>query len=318
MAVGNASRPSSTTAENARRDAAEDPWKRLTVVDGDNPRDRQSVVALDRRARRSSGSGVDSRRWARACVAALCTEARTAYTQTRVDFRPGIVFSLKNRRFDHWTPQYLRYRLQAAIRAALRPEDPSLTPQAVRELDRRLTRDMVGVEWGSGNTTRFFARRTKHLTSFETDTSYYHWVAGTLHAEGLANVDYRLIPHDFEGEDDEEAMHLNPVVVAAEEFGDESFDYALIDSAPRGCLSRRIAPKIKPGGLLILDNANWYLPPPATLRPVAPGSVTQVLGTPGSTVTHHECWPAFARLITNWTTLWSSNGVQMTLVLIKP
>ena len=245
-------------------------------------------------------------------------QARSAYTQSRVDFRPRVVFSLKNRRFDHWTPQYVRYRLQAAIRAALHPEEPSLTPQAVRELDRRLTRDMVGVEWGSGNTTRFFARRTKHLTSFETDAAYYDWVTGTLRSEGLDNVDYRLIPHDFEGEDDEDEMHRNAVVVAANEFADGSLDYALIDSAPRGCLSRRIAPKIKPQGLLILDNANWYLPPPATLRPVAPGSVAHVLGTPGSAVARHECWPAFAGMVANWTALWSSNGVQMTLVLIKP
>ena len=308
LAEEDVSAAASTPAEIARRDAAEDRWKRRTGVDVDNPRDRQSVVAVDRRARRSSGCGVDFRRWIRV----------TAYTQSRVDFRPGIVFSLKNRRFDHWTPQYLRYRLQAALRATLHPKEPSLTPQAVRELERRLTHDMVGVEWGSGNTTRFFARRTRHLTSFETDTSYYHWVAGTLRAEGLDNVDYRLIAHDFEGEDDEQEMHRNPVVVAADQFADESLDYALIDSAPRGCLSRRIATKIKPGGVLILDNANWYLPPPATLRPVAPGSVSQVLGTPGSLVAHHECWPAFARLIANWTALWSSNGVQMTLVLIKP
>jgi hypothetical protein len=249
---------------------------------------------------------------------ALCAEPRTAYTQSRVDFRPGIVFSLRNRRFDHWTPQYLRYRLQAAVRARLRPDEPSLTPEAVGELDRRLTRDMVGVEWGSGNTTRFFARRTRHLTSIETDSSYYNWVAGTLRTEGLDNIDYRLIPHDFEGEDDEEQMHRNPVVVAAEQFADQSLDYALIDSAPRGCLSRRVAPKLKAGGLLILDNANWYLPPPAALRPPAPGSVSHVMGTPGSVVAHHECWPAFARLVANWTALWSSNGVQMTLVLIKP
>jgi SAM-dependent methyltransferase len=235
-----------------------------------------------------------------------------------VDFRPGIVFSLKNRRFDHWTPQYVRYRLQAVIRAALRPEEPSLTPQAIHELDRRLTGEMIGVEWGSGNTTRFFARRTRRLTSFETDSSYYEWVTGTLRAEGLTNVDYRLIAHDFEGKDDEEEMHRNPVVRASEEFADGSLDYALIDSAPRGCLSRRIAPKLRRGGVLILDNANWYLPPPATLRPAAPGSVSTVLGTPGSAVPNHECWPAFARLIADWTPLWSSNGVQMTLLLIKP
>ena len=235
-----------------------------------------------------------------------------------MDFRPGIVFSLKNRRFDHWTVQYLRYRLQAAIRAALRPEEPSLTPQAVRELDRRLTHHMVGVEWGSGNTTRFFARRTRHLTSFETDTSYYHWVAGTLRAERLDNVDYRLIPHDFEGETDEQAMHRNAIVQAAYAFGDETLDYALVDSAPRGCLCRGLAPKIKRGGLLILDNANWYLRPPPEVHPPAPGTVIATIGTPGSAIPNHECWPAFARLTADWDARWSSNGIQMTLILVKP
>jgi SAM-dependent methyltransferase len=235
-----------------------------------------------------------------------------------VDFRPGILFSLRNRRVDHWTPQYLRYRIQAIVRAALHPEEPSLTPQSIRELEQRLRPDAVGAEWGSGNTTRFFARRTKHLTSFETTPAYYEQVAGTLRAEGLGNVDYRLIAHDFEGEDDEQAMHRNAFVRAACEFADETLDYALVDSAPRGCLCRCVAPKITRGGLLILDNANWYLPPPRGVHPPAPGSVSAVPGTPGSAVAKHECWPAFARLIANWDAHWSSNGVQMTLILVKP
>jgi hypothetical protein len=234
-----------------------------------------------------------------------------------VDFRPGILLSLRNRRFDHWTPQYLRYRIQAAVRATLHPHEPSLTPQSVRELERRLGPNSVGAEWGSGNTTRFFARRTTHLTSFETTPAYYEQVAATLRAEGLTNVDYRLIPHDFEGED-EEAMHRNAFVRAAYEFGDETLDYALVDSAPRGCLCRGIAPKITRGGVLILDNANWYLPPPATVHPPAPGSVSAVIGTPGSRIPNHECWPAFARLTANWDAHWSSNGIQMTLILVKP
>jgi SAM-dependent methyltransferase len=176
----------------------------------------------------------------------------------------------------------------------------------------------IGVEWGSGNTTRFFARRTKHLTSFETTPSYYEQVAARLRTEGLANVDYRLIPHDFEGEHDEQEMHRNPFVRAASEFQDESLDYALVDSAPRGCLCRGVAPKIKHGGLLVLDNANWYLPPPAGVQPPAPGTVSAVQGMPGSHVAHHECWPAFARLIADWDARWSSNGIQMTLILVKP
>ena len=240
------------------------------------------------------------------------------HTARQVDFRPGILFSLKDRRFDHWTPQYLRYRIQAAVRAALHPEEPSLTPQSIRELERRLRPDGVGAEWGSGNTTRFFARRTKHLTSFETTPNYYEQVAATLRAEGLGNVDYRLIPHDFEGETDEQEMHRNAIVRAAYAFGDDTLDYALVDSAPRGCLCRGIAPKIKRGGLLILDNANWYLPPPPDVHPPAPGSVSATIGTPGSAIPNHECWPAFARLIADWDARWSSNGIQMTLILVKP
>lgn len=235
-----------------------------------------------------------------------------------MDFRPKATFSLRNRRFDHWTPQYLRYRIQAAIRARLRPEDPSLTPDAIRDLERLLRPGDVGVEWGSGNTTRFFAKRTKHLVSYETDPSYYARVAATLRAERLANVDYRLIPHDFEGEHDEQQMHRNPLVRAIDLFERESLDYALIDSAPRGCLSRGILPKIKHGGVVIVDNANWFLPPPRGLRPPAPDSVSAIFGTPGSAVAHHECWPAFVQETGAWDARWSSNGIQMTLILIKP
>ena len=113
-------------------------------------------------------------------------------------------------------------------------------------------------------------------------------------------------------------MHRNPVVRAAYEFGDETLDYALVDSAPRGCLCDGVAPKLKRGGLLILDNANWYLPPPADVHPPASGSVSTVIGTPGSRIPSHECWPAFARRVADWKALWSSNGIQMTLILIKP
>lgn len=234
-----------------------------------------------------------------------------------VDLRPGIPRFLKGRRFGHWTPRYLRYRLEAMVRAAVWPEEPSLTPTAVKQLAALLGPDSIGVEWGSGNTTRWFARRTRQLTSFETTPAYYRDVAATLAAEGLRNVDYRLIAHDFEGEDDELEMHRNPFVMAASQFGDETLDYALVDSAPRGCLCAGIAPKIKRGGLLILDNANWYLPPPASVRPAAPGSVSAVPGTPGSRVAHHECWPAFSRMIASWEARWSSNGLQMTLILVK-
>ena len=234
------------------------------------------------------------------------------------DLRPGVALSLRNRSFSHWTPRYLRYRIPAALRARLRPREPSLTPRAVSRLASMLGADDVGVEWGSGNTTRWLAQRTRHLTSYETDPAYYERVAASLEAAQITNVDYRLIAHDFEGETDEQAMHRNAFVRAAYDFPNGSLDYALIDSAPRGCLCYGVAPKLRRGGLLILDNANWFLPPPPEVRPGAPGSVDAVPGTPGSSLAHHECWPAFARLVNNWEAHWSSDGLQMTLILVKP
>ena len=234
------------------------------------------------------------------------------------DLRPRLALTLRNRSFAHWTPRYLRYRIAALLRARLHPDEPSLTPASVRLLASMLRSEHVGVEWGSGNTTRWFARRTRHLTSYETDPAYYRLVAATLHAASITNVDYRLIEHDFEGETDEQEMHRNAFVRAAYDFPDQSLDYACVDSTPRGCLAFAIAPKLRRGGVLIVDNANLFLPPPRSVRPDAPGSVTAVAGTPGSRLAHHECWPAFARLIESWQAYWSSDGLQMTLILVKP
>lgn len=207
----------------------------------------------------------------------------------------------------------------AAVRARFRPDEPSLTPQSVELLERLLRPTDVGVEWGSGNTTAWFAKRTTHLTSFESLPPYYEQVAANLRAQGLTNVDYRLFDQDFDDyEGDETAMHESPYVRGARAFGDETLDYALIDSIPRGCLCASVIPKLKPGGLLILDNANWYLPPPSSVRPAVPSSTTALMGTSGSAVPDNQCWPEMARRTADWRSCWSSNGVQMTLILIKP
>jgi predicted O-methyltransferase YrrM len=194
------------------------------------------------------------------------------------------------------------------------PDAPSLTAEATSLLDRLLRSADRGIEWGSGNSTRWLARRTAHLLSLETGSAYHARVVAALAREGLNNTDYRLVP--FRDDPDEALMHRSPWVRVVDEIADASLDYALVDSSPRGCLCSAVAPKIKPGGLLILDNANWYVPPPKTALP-APGSVTVALGSPGSAVPDNRCWPAFLEVSASWRACWTSDGVQMTLVLIK-
>ncbi len=198
-------------------------------------------------------------------------------------------------------------RARTLLRQWWDPEAPSLTAGSVRILESRLRSSHRGVEWGSGNSTLWLARLTAHLVSFESDPAYHGVVGRRLAQAGVSNVDYRLVP--CEAGADDEANWDCAFVRAAGAFADESLDYALVDSAPRGCLCRAVVPKLRPAGLLILDNADWFVAPPDSLRPRLPGH-------PRPALSRH--WAAFLEISAGWERLWTSDGVQATLILVKP
>jgi len=230
------------------------------------------------------------------------------------DLRPRARIGVFGRRVSHWTPRYLYDRARAIAHQRRHPDAPSLTAEATRLLVSLLRSADRGVEWGSGNSTIWFARRTAHLVSFETNEAYYPQVQAELARAGLGNVDYRLMA--FTDSPDEEAMHGSEWVRSSGQFADRSLDYALVDSSPRGCLAAAIAPKIKSGGLLILDNADWYMPPPATVRRTATAAVVPP-GAVGSRAAGNRCWQGLPDLLRGWRQIWTSDGVQMTLILVK-
>ena len=67
-------------------------------------------------------------------------------------------------------------------------------------------------------------------------------------------------------------------------------------------------PKIKPGGILIIDNINWHLPSQSK----APGTRPAELGP--ATITWAEVWQELA----GWRRIWTSNGVWDTAIFFKP
>ena len=235
-------------------------------------------------------------------------------TASGPDLRPRLRVDLRHRRLAHWSPRYAWSRAAALVSRARHPRWPDLTPDAVALLSQLLRPTDRGAEWGSGNSTAWFAERTAHLHSFETSDDYSRVVREALARRGLSNVAYECIPFEHEGS--ESAMHDSPWMRRASLLPDASLDYALVDSAPRGCLCRALVHKLRPAGLLILDNANWYIPPPATVRPV-PSSVRVALGSAESSAPDHQCWPSFLAASQEWKPVWTSNGVQMTLILIK-
>lgn len=135
------------------------------------------------------------------------------------------------------------------------PEEPWLAQGAVRFLDGALPRDGVGLEWGSGRSTQWFAARLAELTSIEFDGDWYRKVA--TQTAGLPNVDLRHIPLEHPpGEPT--VPHYDPLpsyVAVVNEL--PPLDFALVDGHYRQACVLAALPRLKPGGLLAIDNTNW-------------------------------------------------------------
>jgi hypothetical protein len=87
-----------------------------------------------------------------------------------------------------------------------------------------------------------------------------------------------------------------------------SIDFVLIDGLYREYVTRLMIPKVKPGGLLIIDNVNWCLPS----QTHAPYSRTVALGPNG------PVWAELAQELADWRSIWTSSGVTDTAIFIKP
>ena len=201
-------------------------------------------------------------------------------------------------KFNHWTPEYIFNRIVVALYEKQHPEQPWLTSSAISILSTYLKKTDVGLEWGSGRSTAWFAKRLKHLVSIENNPDWYKKVNSILQAKNLNNVDYKLI-------DDE-----NNYVEIADLFPMNSLNFALVDGLPsnlRSACALKAVEKIKIGGCIVIDNANWFLP----CNSNSPNSRTYDMG-PSS-----DEWQNFLDLVKNWRTIWTTNGVTDTAFFIR-
>ena len=141
----------------------------------------------------------------------------------------------------------------------LYPKKPFLAPAAVRFLDQRLPRAGIGLEWGSGRSTRWFARRLASLVSVEYDDRWHTIVGLQLAEDGLSNVDLRLVPLDHPRNEPTRPVYdpLPRYVALADTFPDDHFDFIEVDGHYRQACVAAALRKLKPGGLLLIDDTNW-------------------------------------------------------------
>ncbi|MFB9238552.1 O-methyltransferase [Plantactinospora siamensis] len=206
--------------------------------------------------------------------------------------------------FRHWTPRYLADRVALGIYQRAHPDGPWLTPKATELLSGMLLPTDRGLEFGSGRSTTWLARRLGHLISVEHDAEWYDKVVRQLKELNLDNVDYRLLPRSLPEERGGESEYARTALLLP----DSSLNFLLVDGAYRSHCARFALPKLAPGGLLVIDNVNWYLPS-ATRSPFSRGPADG----PAT-----EAWREILEIISGWRRIWTSCGVWDTAIYVRP
>jgi hypothetical protein len=128
----------------------------------------------------------------------------------------------------------------ARVALGVRPERPWISYDGQALLDRHLTRESTVLEYGSGMSTIWLARRVGHLVSVECFAEWHRIVTERLPRDG-ATIDYRLATDRESYLDAPEGME---------------FDLILVDGKYRDECVERALDRLKPNGILYLDNSD--------------------------------------------------------------
>ncbi len=214
------------------------------------------------------------------------------------------------RRIKHWTPRYVLNRIRQEIYYLRSGMSPWFTAEAVALLTQLVRSDDIALEWGSGRSTIWLGQRVHQLTSVESNREWFERVSTWVKEKKLNNIKLvmaqlsSLAPSEVQDLDKFEPEYLSP----AQRFHPESLDLVIVDGDCRAHSTLLSIPLLRPGGLLIIDNVNWFLPSDSispTSRGVAEGPASSL-------------WSSVANVLEPWRRIWTSNGVTDTAIFIKP
>lgn len=129
-----------------------------------------------------------------------------------------------------------------------RPHLPWISYRAIKEIECLIQKDWKAIEFGSGMSTLWIARRCGFLHSVEDNEQWYKKVTAILSQLSIGNTRYELRSKD--------------VYSDLTEYNDHYFDFALIDGMNRADCVRTAVKKIKHGGWIYLDNSDKFADDP--------------------------------------------------------
>lgn len=138
--------------------------------------------------------------------------------------------------------RYLPHCLYSILALKLfgyRPRLPWLGYRAIKRLGELIQPDWKVLEFGSGMSTLWLAKRCRLLVSIETNEEWFNRVNDLLRDRNIKNVDYRLLPDGQE--------HLIP---------DCNFDLVIVDGLNRDVVMLAALQKILSDGYVYMDNTD--------------------------------------------------------------
>jgi predicted O-methyltransferase YrrM len=156
------------------------------------------------------------------------------------------------------------------------------------------------VEFGSGRSTMWFARAVGtqgKVISVEESQEWQEEVSRRLVAAGLPQADVQPSANDAVNYVQSAAMRLQGKA-----------DTILIDGAVRDACAVWALTAVKPGGIIVIDNIQHYLPH-ASRCPLA----IPVGGEPRTAL-----WAQFGEAVKTWRRYWTTDGVNDTVIFFAP
>ncbi|CAN5803259.1 hypothetical protein BH11PLA1_BH11PLA1_13860 [soil metagenome] len=213
----------------------------------------------------------------------------------------------------HWNFRYLSARLALAAFYRRRPDAPWLAQGMVEFLSGYLLPGDTLVEFGSGRSTLWFARKVTpsgRIISIEHHHAWHTQITALLRTENIRNVDYRHTPEDAPSYLAAAAAALAAAPSPSSPAAPKA-DIILVDGIHREKCVLWALDHIKPGGAIILDNANWFIPNP----PVPTHSPPKFGTHPQS---QRPEWATFVAATQGWRRYWTTNDISDTAAYFAP
>ncbi len=148
---------------------------------------------------------------------------------------------------------------------------PPIEPEAIDWLKSFIEYDMITFEYGSGDSTIYFRRTVKAVVSVEHDRETYETLKKQI-GPNKGNFTYELIEpiddpkpfpysHESFGSTVPAYLYKNfrDYVNYINNFADHSFDIIFINGRSRSSCIKEAVPKVRKGGIIILQNPVEYV-----------------------------------------------------------